>query len=106
MLNGLRLSASSPVEDESSAVHWTLALAGGEGTRVSDYVERRFGQRMPKQYCRLLGARSMLQHTLERLNKLTPASRTLTVIGTHHASMALPQLAGHSDHVFRQPASR
>src|SRR5690606_36031033 len=52
------------------------------------------------------GSRSMLQHTLERLNKLTPPSRTLTVIGTHHAAMALPQVDGKSDHVFRQPSSR
>lgn len=48
----------------------------------------------------------MLQHTLDRMNKLTPASRTLTVIGTHHGEIAAPQLIGHSDHVFRQPASR
>src|SRR4051812_16787216 len=80
MTNGLRISTSRPIEDESSELDWTLALAGGEGTRLSEYVERRFGQRMPKQYCRLLGSRSMLQHTLERLNKLTPPSRTMTVI--------------------------
>jgi mannose-1-phosphate guanylyltransferase len=106
MTNGLRISTSRPIEDESSELDWTLALAGGEGTRLSEYVERRFGQRMPKQYCRLLGSRSMLQHTLERLNKLTPPSRTMTVIGTHHAAMAMPQLEGKCDHVFRQPASR
>ncbi|HUS26857.1 MAG TPA: sugar phosphate nucleotidyltransferase [Kofleriaceae bacterium] len=85
---------------------WTLALAGGEGTRLQDYVQRRFGRRLPKQYCCLLGSRSMLQHTLDRMNKLTPASRTLTVIGTHHGEIAAPQLVGRSEHVFRQPASR
>lgn len=106
MTDRLRLSSSAPKEDDAPDVNWTIALAGGEGTRLSDYVERRFGQRMPKQYCRLLGSRSMLQHTLERLNKLTPADRTLTVIGTHHADMALPQLQGKSEHVFRQPSSR
>ncbi len=85
---------------------WTLALAGGEGVRLAEYVQRRFGRRIPKQYCALLGSRSMLQHTLDRLNKLTPASRTLTVIGTYHGDLAMPQLAGRSDHVFRQPSSR
>src|SRR6185436_10323857 len=54
----------------------------------------------------LLGSRSMLQHTLARLNQLTPASRTLTVIGTDHKPYALDQLAGVSDHVFCQPAAR
>jgi len=85
---------------------WTLALAGGEGMRLADYVQRRFGRRMPKQYCCLLGKRSMLEHTLDRMNRLTPASRTLTVIGTRHGEIAAPQLLGRSEHVFRQPSSR
>jgi len=102
----LRTSAVQPIEDDSSEVDWTLALAGGEGVRLTEYVERRFGRRIPKQYCCLLGTRSMLQHTLERLNKITPASRTLTVIGTHHGAFAYPQLAGSCDHVFCQPSAR
>ena len=103
---GLRLSTVEPTEDESPDLDWTLALAGGEGARLTEYVQRRFGKNMPKQYCRLLGSRSMLEHTLERMSKLTPASRTLTVIGTYHADVALPQLVGKSDHVFRQPGGR
>ena len=106
MAAGFRLSTVCPATDESPDLDWTLALAGGEGARLTEYVQRRFGKNMPKQYCRLLGARSMLEHTLERMTKLTPASRTLTVIGTHHAELALPQLAGKSDHVFRQPGGR
>lgn len=102
----LRRSVQPPREDDSAHVDWTLALAGGDGVRLSEYVERRFGRRIPKQYCCLLGRRSMLEHTLERLNKITPASRTLTVIGTHHGDFAYPQLAGKSDHVFRQPSGR
>lgn len=102
----LRSSASEPTENESPALDWTLAFAGGEGVRLSEYVQRRFGRRIPKQYCCLLGDRSMLEHTLERLNKLTPPSRTLTVIGTDHGELAAPQLAGRSDHVFRQPSAR
>ena len=108
MLDGstLRTSTSSPVEDEAAHVDWTLALAGGEGVRLSEYVQRRFGRRIPKQYCCLLGNRSMLEHTLDRMNEVTPPSRTLTVIGTYHAELAGPQVLGRSDHVFRQPSSR
>jgi len=105
-LTALRTSLREPVEDESPDLDWTLALAGGDGVRLSDYVERRFGRRIPKQYCCLLGAHSMLEHTLQRLNQLTPAARTLTVIGTDHGELAYPQLCGRSDHVFRQPCSR
>ena len=102
----LRTSAQDISEDPSADVGWTLALAGGDGARLSEYVERRFGQRIPKQYCALLGTRSMLQHTLERLNQLASPSRTLAVIGTHHGDFAYRQLRGLCDHVFRQPASR
>ena len=102
----LRVSASEPTDDESPALDWVLALAGGEGVRLSEYVQRRFGRRIPKQYCCLLGNRSMLEHTLERTNKLIPPARTLTVIGTDHGDIAMPQLAGRSDHVFRQPSAR
>ncbi len=102
----LRASTIEPRDDDSPNLDWTLALAGGEAMRLTEYVQRRFGRRIPKQYCCLLGNRSMLQHTLERLNKLTPSERTMTVIGTHHGDFAIPQLAGHSDHVFTQPSAR
>jgi mannose-1-phosphate guanylyltransferase len=85
---------------------WTLALAGGDGARLAAYIRSRFGRAVPKQYCRLLGARSMLEHTLDRLNRLTPPSRTLTVIGTHHDEFVGTQLDGRSNHVLCQPESR
>ncbi|MEO6776618.1 MAG: sugar phosphate nucleotidyltransferase [Kofleriaceae bacterium] len=97
-----RRSRSTPMEGPD----WTIALAGGEGNRLADYVQHRFGQRMPKQFCRLLGQRSMLEHTLDRLNQQTPPSRTLAIIGTDHLRWATPQLEGRCDHVFRQPSSR
>jgi mannose-1-phosphate guanylyltransferase len=104
--DALRISSTVPVESDAVHLDWTLALAGGDGLRLSDYVEQRFGQRIPKQYCNLLGSHSMLEHTLERLGKLTPPSRTLTVIGPSHGEIATPQLQGRCDHVFRQPSSR
>jgi len=48
----------------------------------------------------------MLEHTLDRLNKLTPPSRTITVVGRDHEDFALPQLRGRCDHSFRQPSAR
>jgi mannose-1-phosphate guanylyltransferase len=106
MPSQLRTSRTEPIESEAVGFDWNLALAGGEGTRLAEYVERRFGQRTPKQYCRLLGRRSMLEHTLDRLNQLAPPWRTMTVIGTNHSEIAALQLAGRSDHVFCQPSSR
>lgn len=100
----LRSSVEPPAEDEAPT-DWTLALAGGDGIRLGDYVLRRFGKRIPKQYCALLGQKSMLQHTLDRMNAITPAARTLAVIGSNHAEY-LPQFAGRADHVVRQPSAR
>jgi mannose-1-phosphate guanylyltransferase len=100
-----RVSSSVPLEDDQP-LHWTVALACGEGVPLQEYIQCRAGRRMPKQYCQLLESRSLLEHTLARLNQLTPASRTLTVIGTDHKPFAMPQLSGVSDHVFCQPASR
>jgi mannose-1-phosphate guanylyltransferase len=102
---GYRVSSTTPHET-ADAVDWTLALAGGDGVRLAGYVAARLGRRIPKQYCALLGKRTMLEHTLDRLHAIAPPARTLTVIGTHHAAVAMPQLAGRCDHVFRQPSSR
>src|ERR1043165_4500597 len=99
-----RTSVVEPIEDDSQ-IDWTIAMAGGDGLRLGDYVLRRFGRRIPKQYCCLLGTKSMLEHTLDRMNTMTPRERTLAVIGTHHAEYAV-QLQGRADNVFRQPSSR
>ena len=92
---GFRTSATVPVEHEAHPADWVVALSGGEGIRLKDYVARRFGYVVPKQYCPLLGSRSTLQHTLARLNRVTPLpARTLAVIGETHAAVARPQPAG------------
>jgi mannose-1-phosphate guanylyltransferase len=101
----LRTSLSEPIHTELS-LDWTIALAGGDGSRIQDYITRRFGVPIPKQYCRVIDQRSVLEHTLDRLNLLTPASRTMTVIGADHRRWAIPQLVGRSDHVFCQPQWR
>ena len=69
--------------------------------------QRRFGRRIPKQYCCLLGNRSMLEHTLERMNKLTPA--VAHAHGDRHATTPTSRTRSspvRRDHVFRQPSSR
>jgi mannose-1-phosphate guanylyltransferase len=102
----MRSSVREPTDSDAADLHWTLALAGGEGSRLQRYITERFGLPIPKQYCPLLGDRSLLEHTLDRMNAITPPARTITVIGNDHGAWARPQLAGRSDHVFCQPASR
>lgn len=85
---------------------WVVVLAGGEGTRLRDYVRSRVGREVPKQYCAFSGGRTMLQHTLDRARRFAPPSRIVTIVGSDHAELALPQLEDRCDHLLVQPACR
>jgi mannose-1-phosphate guanylyltransferase len=61
-----------------------LVLAGGEGTRLEDYVRQLRGESLPKQYVNFIGTRSMLQHTFDRAERLIPRRKILTVVTKHH----------------------
>jgi mannose-1-phosphate guanylyltransferase len=74
--------------------------------RLRPYVERRFGEPRPKQYCAFSGQRSMLQHTLSRAACLASAERTVTVVAAGHAAWAGPQLTDHSGTVIHQSLNR
>ncbi|MCE9572115.1 MAG: hypothetical protein K8W52_03055 [Deltaproteobacteria bacterium] len=101
----MRTSVQLPVEDDRDDLDWTLALAGGDGVRLRGAIADRAGAANPEPSWPL-GAQSVLADTLDRMNQLTPASRTMTVIGTAHSAWAMPQLDGRSDHVFCQPGAR
>jgi mannose-1-phosphate guanylyltransferase len=90
----------------SRSGRWSIVLAGGEGTRLADYVERRFGERRPKQYCAFLGARTMFEHTLDRAARLTGGEHVVAVVGADHARWAAPQIVGRGATLVRQPANR
>ncbi len=71
---------------------WALVLAGGDGTRLQSLTRLVAGAPIPKQYCRLLGERSLLEETLARLAGLVPTRRTLAIVNRDHLPLALPQL--------------
>jgi mannose-1-phosphate guanylyltransferase len=63
---------------------WGLVLAAGDGRRLGDYVREIKGTALPKQYVNVIGRRSMLEHTFDRVQRLIPASRVLTVVSQDH----------------------
>ncbi len=73
---------------------WALILAGGDGTRLRALTRLIAGEPIPKQYCRITGARSMLEATLDRVQPLVPPERTLVIVNRDHLRLALPQLDG------------
>lgn len=77
---------------QRSSELWSLILAGGDGTRLQALTERVAGAPIPKQYCRLLGTRSLLEATLERVAALAPPTRTVTVVNESHLPVAAEQL--------------
>jgi mannose-1-phosphate guanylyltransferase len=72
---------------------WALVLAGGDGTRLQPITRLIAGVPIPKQYCRIVGNRSLLEATLERVGPLVPPERTLAIVNHGHLELAQPQLA-------------
>src|SRR5262245_12626425 len=72
---------------------WGLVLAGGDGTRLQALTRVIAGAPIPKQYCRILGQRSLLEATLDRIALAIPSARTLTIVNRAHLALAWPQVA-------------
>lgn len=86
---------------------WALVLAGGEGTRLQELTRRITGKPIPKQYCRILGERSLLETTLDRMAHFAPREQTLAIINRGHVPIARRQLRDvPSENILVQPCSR
>lgn len=59
---------------------WGVVLAGGEGTRLQAFTRGVLGTERPKQFCRVIGTRSMLRHTWDRAARLVAPDRIVTII--------------------------
>ena len=73
---------------------WSIVLAGGNGVRTKEFIQRWLGYDKPKQFCAFIGSRSMFQHTLDRAAGLTPWERVVVVAARHHQYEMAPQLNG------------
>lgn len=59
---------------------WAVVLAGGEGTRLRGFVRQVLKSERPKQFCRIVGSRSMLRHTWDRALRVVSPDRIVTII--------------------------
>ena len=86
---------------------WSIIFAGGEGERLRTLTERWLGCHKPKQYCSFTGTRSMLQHTLDRADRLTTREQRVTVMSRSHLWDAGSELSdGKTGQLILQPANR
>src|SRR5256885_2936554 len=85
---------------------WAVVLAGGDGVRLRPLVRRAFGDERPKQFCPLLGPRTLLGQTLDRVGRLIPPGRTV-VVGLERHERYLAREFGEpgGPHVLKQPRS-
>lgn len=97
------------LQPENSARHSRAAivLAGGDGTRLRSLTRFIWGAEVPKQFCPLLGQRTMLEETLLRAHAAVPAEHTVVVVNRAHQRFYQPLLRGMPSHqVIEQPSNR
>jgi mannose-1-phosphate guanylyltransferase len=82
-------------------------LAGGEGVRLRPLVRQVCGDERPKQFVPLLGPRSLLGQTVNRVARLVPGERTVVVsVGSQRRYLAAEVLGMDPLHVLVQPHGR
>ncbi len=86
---------------------WGIILAGGEGKRLKSYIHTIYPDDRPKQYATLVGSRSMLRLTVDRVKKLIPAEHILTIVNKNHLHFAEKELSAQPrDTIIVQPFCR
>jgi len=86
---------------------WSIVLGGGDGGRMTDFIQRWLGYPRPKQYCTFVGDRSLFQHTLDRASTLSRQEHIVAVVAREHGQEAWSQLeARGAGTVLLQPRER
>jgi mannose-1-phosphate guanylyltransferase len=86
---------------------WAIVLAAGEGSRLRSLVHLVHEEPLPKQFATLVGSRSLLQTTIERVRAVAPPDRTMVVVSRGHEDRARQQLAEWSEiEIVTQPENR
>jgi len=63
---------------------WAIILAGGDGVRMREYLKTQRNIDRPKQFANIIGTRSMLRHTIERVKGIVPLQRIRIVVNNQH----------------------
>src|SRR5574340_907679 len=86
---------------------WTVVLAGGDGTRLQELTRQITGSPIPKQYCRILGRRSMLEAPLTRTQSYAPLDRMVVIANRNQPAIAREQLRTvPTNNIVVQPSNR
>jgi mannose-1-phosphate guanylyltransferase len=67
---------------------WAIILAGGDGVRMREYLKTKRNINRPKQFTNIIGTRSMLRHTIDRVKRIVPIQRIRIVVNNEHLKYA------------------
>lgn len=73
-----------PWNHQNNQHRWAIILAGGEGSRLRKLTRFVSGDDRPKQFCSLLGGRSLLGQTRRRISRYIAETRSLFVLTHSH----------------------
>jgi mannose-1-phosphate guanylyltransferase len=88
-------------------MRWALILAGGNGSRLQSLTRLLTGDDRPKQFCPLLGDKTLLAQTRARIALNVDPTRTACVVTRAHAPYYSTELADMAPRqIVEQPANR
>jgi mannose-1-phosphate guanylyltransferase len=91
----------------SQADRAAIILAGGDGSRLGEYIRQLAGRRVPKQFFPLLGGASLLERTRCRVSLSVASGRTYFLLNREHETLFSPLLADvNPKNLITQPANR
>lgn len=86
---------------------WAVILAGGDGTRLRSLTRTITGDERPKQFCPIVGGRTLLEHTRERVASSVSRDQTLLALTAWHEQFYKQVTAGlHPDLLVVQPDNK
>ncbi len=86
---------------------WAIVLAGGQGVRLRPLVRQVCGDDRPKQFASIIGSKSLLRHTLERVSLRIPPAQTVVVTCQAHNEYVTEEFSGTEyEQILVQPEDR
>ncbi len=101
-----RRQAHRAVSPKSAERRWGVVLAGGDGIRLRGLTRFICGDDRPKQFCRILGDRTLLEDARQRAERSVRPERILYSVTRAHHDYYARDLAGQALRRIVQPCNK